>query len=341
MLFLINDYSEGIHEKILERMIETNQAQQVGYSNDEYSKNAAELIKKAVQRDDVDVHFLVGGTQANKVALSSFLKPYEAVISPKLGHIAVHEAGAIEATGHKVIEMPSADAKLTPSQIEECLAHHVSEHMVMPKVVYISNATEMGTVYTKQELEAISATCKKHNLYLYLDGARLAVALTCEKNDMTLPDIANLCDAFYIGGTKNGALLGEALVICNDDLKTNVRYTMKQNGALMAKGRYIGLQFEAFMQDNLYLDIAKHTNEMAKVLKEGIRELGFPFAVEPDSNLIFVILPNHIHEELYKRCYYEIEGKYDDNHTTVRFVTSFVTKRSTIDDFLKLLKELS
>lgn len=341
MIFLMNDYSEGIHPKILEAMVQSNGEQQVGYGKDEHTKNAQVLIKKFIGREDVDVHLLVAGTQTNKVALAAFLKPYEAVISSNLGHIAVHETGAIEATGHKIIEMPSLDAKLTPRLIQEAVDVHMDEHMVLPKVVYLSNATEMGCVYTKKELEEIRKVCDENELYLYLDGARLAVALTCEKNDMTIYDIARLCDAFYLGGTKNGAMIGEALVICNENLKSHMRYFMKQNGALLAKGRFIGIQFEVLMKDGLFLEIAKYTNQMARNLKEGIRKLGLQFIVESDSNLIFVALPNEVHAQLKEHCHYEIEGKFDEEHIRARFVTSFATPKEDVEKFLVILNKLT
>ncbi len=340
MIFLMNDYSEAMHPRVLDALIKSNDEQQVGYGNDEHSINACKLIKEVVGRQDVDVHLLMAGTQTNTVALSAFLRPYEAVIASELGHISVHETGAIESTGHKIIEMPSPDAKLNPELIQKAVDAHTDEHMVLPRVVYISNATETGTVYTKNELEAISKVCKKNNLYLYLDGARLPVALTCEKNDMTIEDIANLCDAFYIGATKNGGMLGEALVICNDNLKPNIRFMIKQRGALMAKGRFLGIQFETLLKDDFYLEIARHTNKMANLLREGIRELGLKFVVESDSNLIFVALPNEVHNELIKHCHYEAEGKYDENHMRARFVTSYATPKEDVLKFLSLLKSL-
>ena len=213
--------------------------------------------------------------------------------------------------------------------------------MVIPKVVYISNATELGTVYTKSELTEISEICKENNLYLYLDGARLSNALTSEKGDLTVEEIANLCDAFYIGGTKNGAMIGEALVICNENLKTYMRYYIKQNGALLAKGRFLGIQFEELMKDDLFLTISKHTNEMARLLTDGFRDLRYKFVAEPESNLIFVILPNEIDAKLSKYCHYEVETAYDENNVEARFVTSWATPKSDVDKFLEILKDLT
>lgn len=340
MLYFMNDYSEGAHPRILEAIVRSNSEQHVGYGMDDHCEKASQLIKKRIGREDVDVHFLVTGTQTNTIAISKFLRPYEAVISTRLGHIAVHEAGSIESTGHKVIEMPSVDGLLRPEQIDEACAAHLDEHMVLPKMVYISDATEMGTIYTKDLLQALRQKCDEHGLYLYLDGARLANALTCKDNDLTIEDIAQLTDAFYIGGTKNGMLFGEALIICNPDLKDYMRYVIKQRGALLAKGRLLGIQFEEMFKDDLYFELSNHTNQMAQLLKDGILELGFSFVTESSTNLIFTILPNSIHEELSKHCYYEAENPYDENNMEARFVTSWATPREDVEKLLELLKKL-
>ncbi len=340
MLYFMNDYSEGAHPRILEALVKTNSEQHVGYGMDEHCEKASDLIKKRIGRDDVDVHFLVTGTQTNTIAISKFLRPYEAVISTRLGHISVHEAGAIESTGHKIIEMPSVDGLLRPEQIDEACAAHLDEHMVFPKMVYISDATEMGTIYTKNQLQALRQKCDEHGLYLYLDGARLGNALTCEDNDLTIEDIAQLTDAFYIGGTKNGMLFGEALIIINPDLKDYMRYVIKQRGALLAKGRLLGIQFEEMFKDDLYFELSKHTNQMAQLLKDGIIELGYSFVTESSTNLIFTVLPNNIHEELSKHCYYEAENPYDENNMEARFVTSWATPKEDVEKLLELLKKL-
>lgn len=340
MLFLKNDYSEGMHPKILEALVQTNEKQQIGYGDDEYSLLACDLIKKRIKREDADVYLLTGGTQTNKTALSAFMRPIEAVIATSLGHISVHEAGAIEACGHKVIEMPSIDGKMTTEMIEKAVSSHFPTHMVLPKVVYISNATEMGTIYTKNELSAIKKCCEKHNLYLYIDGARLSTALTCKDNDLTIENIAELCDVFYIGGTKNGAIIGEALVILNDALKENISFYIKQNGALLAKGRLLGLQFTELFKDDLFLEISKHTNEMAEILVNGLEKLEFKFISKPQTNLIFIALPYEIHKELQKYCYYEAENPYDEKHIEARFVTSFATPKKDAEKFLEILAEI-
>ncbi len=340
MLFFMNDYSEGAHEKVLEALIKTNMEQHVGYGVDDITSEAAMLIKEKIKRQDADVHFLVTGTQTNTIAIAHFLRPYESVIATDLGHISVHETGAIEATGHKVIEMESKDGLLTPEMIDRAIAKHADEHWVLPKLVYISNATETGTIYTKAMLEDLRKTCDKYGLYLYLDGARLANALTCGDNDMTIEDVAKLTDAFTIGGTKNGILFGEALIILNSRLKECMRFSIKQRGGLLAKGRLLGVQFKALFENDLYFEIAKHTNETAAFLKNGIVELGYEFVANPSTNLIFVILPNEVHNELSKHCYYEAEHPYDENNMEARFVTSWATPKEDVLELLRLLKEL-
>lgn len=340
MLFFRNDYSEGAHPNILEALSRTNFHQQVGYGLDDYCKEATTLIHKALENEQVDVHFIPAGTLTNLIAISSFLRPYEAVIATKLGHIAVHETGAIEATGHKVIEMPCVDGILTPEMIDAAMAEHLDEHMVKPKLVYISNATEMGTLYTKEMLKALRQKCDAYDLYLYMDGARLATALASGDSDLTLKDITELTDAFYIGGTKMGILFGEALIICNPLLKPYIRYAIKQRGGLLAKGRLLGIQFIELFKDGLIDTLAKHTNQMAILLKEGIKDLGFKLVAEPSTNLIFTILPNKIHEELQTLCQYEAEVPHDAHHIEARFVTSWATKEEDVHQLLALLKTL-
>lgn len=340
MLYFMNDYSEGAHEKVLDALVKTNMQQHVGYGVDDITNEAVMLIKKRINHPEADVHFLVTGTQTNTIAIAHFLRPYEAVIATDLGHVSVHETGAIEATGHKIIEMTSKDGLLTTEMIEAAIAKHADEHWVLPKLVYISNATETGTIYTKAKLEDLRKTCDQYGLYLYLDGARLANALTCEDNDMTIEDIAKLTDAFSIGGTKNGILFGEALVITNNHLKAHMRFSIKQRGALLAKGRLLGVQFKALFEEDLYFEMAKHTNAMAAILKNGILELGYELVTNPSTNLIFTKLPNEIHNELSKLCYYEAEHPYDEHHMEARFVTSWATPEEDVLELLRLLKAL-
>ena len=341
MIFFRNDYSEGAHPKILEALMETNMEQTVGYGEDHYCLEAAQMIKDKIEAPHADVHFLVGGTQTNFTALSSFLRPHEAVISSSRGHICVHETGAIEATGHKIIAMPTLDAKITASQIEEAVSYHCDEHMVKPKVVYITNSTELGTLYSKAELEEISATCKKHNLYFYLDGARLASALTAPDSDVTMKDLVELTDAFYIGGTKNGLLFGEALVLINDKLKEDFRYIIKQKGGLLAKGRLLGIQFKTLFEDDLYHQMGKHANDMAELLRNGIADLGYEFFSKSTTNQIFPVFPNELVLELEKICSFEHEGPVDDKQEAIRFVTSWATPKADVLELLEELKKLS
>lgn len=340
MLFFMNDYSEGAHPKVLDALIKTNMEQHIGYGVDDITNEAVMLIKKKINRPDADVHLLITGTQTNTIAIAHFLRPYEAVIATDLGHISVHETGAIEATGHKIIEMESKNGLLKTDMIDSAILKHADEHWVLPRLVYISNATETGTIYTKSMLEALRNACNKHGLFLYLDGARLANALMCEDSDMTIEDVANLTDAFTIGGTKNGILFGEALVVTNRRLKEHLRFSIKQRGALLAKGRLLGVQFKALFEDDLYFEIAKHTNEMATILKSGILELGYELVTNPSTNLIFTILPNSVHSKLSKYCLYEAEHPYDKNNMVARFVTSWATPEEDVLEFLRLLKEL-
>lgn len=340
MLYFMNDYSEGAHEQVLAALNATNRDQHVGYGMDAITQEATALIKKRIGCPDAEVHFIVTGTQTNTIAIAHFLRPYEAVIATDLGHISVHETGAIEATGHKIIEMVSEDGLLTPEMIDAAILKHADEHWVLPRLVYISNATEMGTIYTRAQLEALRQACDRHGLYLYLDGARLANALTCEENDLTLEAVAELTDAFSIGGTKNGILFGEALVVTNPALKSHLRFSIKQRGALLAKGRLLGVQFKALFENDLYFDLARHTNAMAKILRDGILALGYQLVAHPATNLIFVVLPNDIHAELSKQCYYEAEHPYDDQHMTARFVTAWATPEADVHALLALMQDL-
>jgi threonine aldolase len=333
-----NDYSEGAHPRILKALVESNLEQSEGYGEDIYTIEAIELLKKKIGREDIDIHLFPGGTQTNLTAISAFLRPHEAAIAANTGHILVHETGAIEATGHKIISIEVQDGKLTPSLIKPALEAHTDEHMVKPKLVYISNSTEIGSIYTKDELQQLSSFCRENNLYLYVDGARLGSALSSEDNDVTLPDLGALVDAFYIGGTKNGALIGEALVICRDSFKEDFRFHIKQKGALLAKGRLLGIQFLELFRDDLFFDLAKHANHMAKLLKDGIKEAGYSFLTDSPSNQIFPILPNKIIEVLLQNYSFYIWQKTDEENSAVRLVTSWATKEEVIREFLSELR---
>ncbi|WP_139902590.1 threonine aldolase family protein [Clostridium thermarum] len=336
-----NDYSEGAHPRILQALIESNLEQTDGYGEDCYTAKAVELIKGKIKNKDVDIHFFSGGTQTNLTAISAFLRSHEAVIAANTGHILVHETGAIEATGHKIISMESDNGKLTANLIKAALDAHTDEHMVKPKLVYISNPTEIGSIYKKAELEEISSFCREKNLLLFMDGARLGSALCSEENDLELSDLAALTDAFYIGGTKNGALLGEALVICKPSLKEDFRFHMKQKGALLAKGRILGIQFLELFKDDLYFELAAHANELARQIRKDLTSMGYKFLTHSPSNQIFPILPNIIIEKLQHKYTFYVWSKVDENNSSIRLVTSWATKEEAVLNFIKDLRDLT
>jgi len=336
-----NDYSEGAHPRILEALMTSNLEQEEGYGEDRFSLKAAELLKQKIQRSDIDIHFFSGGTQTNFTAISAFLRPHEAAIAANTGHILVHETGSVEATGHKVIAIPVTDGKLSPGLIREALGFHTDEHMVKPRLVYISNPTEIGSIYNKSELEQINSFCRENKLLLFIDGARLGSALCAAGNDLGLPDLGRLCDAFYIGGTKNGALLGEALVICNDSLKEDFRFHMKQKGTLMAKGRILGIQFLELFRDELYFDLARHANRLADILREGITSMGYGFLTDSPSNQIFPILPDRLIRELEKKYSFYVWSRHNEESSSLRLVTSWATMEEAVVEFLEDLKRLT
>ncbi len=334
MIYFHCDYVEGGHPKILERMVQTNMEQLPGYSTDHYCDTARQLIREACGREDADVHFLVGGTQTNLIAISSILRPYQGVIAAYDGHIACHETGAIEATGHKVLPIPCNEGIITGQQERDHYHSHVTdsmrEHTVQPGMVYVSFPTEMGTLYTKEELTDLSNACHECGIPLYIDGARLGYGLTSPKTDLTLKEIANLCDMFYIGGTKCGALMGEALVILNDKLKDGFRYIIKQHGGLLAKGRLLGLQFETLFTDNLYFDICKHAVEQAMQIRHAFEEKGVEMYTDSYTNQQFVIIRDDWMHKLAEKYTFETWEKYDADHTVIRFCTSWATKDENV-----------
>ena len=335
-----NDYSDGGHPQVLKAITETAQIQTDGYGEDIFCTEAADILKHQMNNQDVDIHFLSGGTITNLVAISAFLRPHEAVISTKEGHIYVHETGSVEATGHKVIPVATADGKLTPEQVEDVAEEHYFEHMVKPRLVYISQPTEMGTLYSMEELHALRETCDRRDLILYTDGARLGSALTAQNGTPGLQDYTQLCDAFYIGGTKNGALFGEALVICRDELKKEFRFHMKQKGALMAKGRSLGIQFKTLFSNNLYFELAARANKLAARLQDGIISAGFDILFHSPTNQIFPIFPEPVIEALEKEYLFYRWEKLEESKSAVRLVTSWATDEAEIDRFIKYLKKL-
>lgn len=334
-----DDYSEGAHIKILEELMKSNTEQYSGYGTDKYTLSAIQKIKKSVENDAVDVHLISGGTQTNLIAISSFLRPHEAVISAHTGHIAVHETGAIEQTGHKVITVESSDGKINIDQIKEVLAFHHDEHLVKPRLIYISNPTEIGTVYYKEELEAIYQFSKENDLLLYADGARLGTALEAKGYNVSYKVMCDYTDAFFIGGTKNGALLGEALIIKNETLKPDFRYLIKQKGALLAKGRVLGIQFDVLFTDQLLNKLARHANELADKLQSGIEELGFSMMVNSPTNQIFPILPNEVIKKLESDFAFHRWQPISQENTAIRLVTSWATEDKAVEYFLSQLSK--
>ncbi len=334
-----NDYSEGAHPNILEALVRSNLNQENGYGYDTHTKNTINYIQEAVQDKNASVYLLSGGTQTNLIAISSFLRPYEACIAAHTGHIAVHETGAIEATGHKIYTVHSDDGKLRCSDIENTLNIHHDEHMVAPKLVYISNPTELGTVYTKQELEALRNICDTHDLILYCDGARLGTVICQAQFDLTLSDMYQLTDAFFIGGTKNGALLGEILVIRNNTLKKGMQYNIKQRGALLAKGRVLGIQFEELFRDGLYVHLAKNAMRHARVLSIGFHAFGYKFLVAPQTNQIFPIIENELIEVLQNNFDFYIWEKVNATHSAIRLVTSWATTDDAVTALIDAIEK--
>ena len=335
-----NDYSEGAHPDILKRLLDMNQCQNVGYGEDALCEKAKRMLKEKLQCEDCDIHFLVGGTQANLTVIAAALRPYEAVIAVDSGHINVHETGAVEATGHKVLIAESADGKITPEGIRKAVHLHEDEHMVKPAMVYISNATEIGTIYHREELTQIAAVCREYGLYLFMDGARMGAALAAEDNDISFADLCAYCDVFYLGGTKNGALFGEAVVIVNDALKKDFRYMIKQRGGMLAKGWLLGVQFAALFEGNRYIEIAAHANRMAQKLQNALEACNLPFFIKTTTNQIFPILPNMLIEELQKEYAFQVWEAMDETHTAMRFVTSWATEEKEVDRFIEFINAL-
>lgn len=344
MIRFNSDYTEGCHPAILERLAATNMEQTAGYGGDEYCAMAADEIRKAANAPTAAVHFLVGGTQTNVTVISAALRPYQGVITASTGHINVHETGALEACGHKCLNIETADGKLTAKQIADYVDAHYNEdgpeHMVQPKMVYISNSTEVGTIYKKAELEEIYQVCKKRGVFLFLDGARLGYALACSENDMTLEDIAKNTDVFYIGGTKVGAMFGEAVVITNELLKQDFRYSIKQHGAMLAKGRMLGIQFLTLFEENRYFEISAHASRLAEKLKQELINMGVRFSINSPSNQQFPILPDSVIEQLQKKYAFEYQGKADATHSVVRFCTCWATKEENVNQLIADIREL-
>ena len=338
------DYLEGAHPAILERLAETNFDQTDGYGMDPYCESARTKIKAACNQPEADVHFLVGGTQANFTVISSILRPHQGVVSACTGHINVHETGAIEATGHKVLPLPSEDGKITAAQVREVYDAHwndeTHEHIVQPGMVYISHPTENGTLYSKDELKALYETCAELELPLFLDGARMGYGIMSASATLTLEDIANYTDVFYIGGTKVGALFGEAVVITKPALKKDFRYLIKQHGGMLAKGRLLGIQFDVLFTDGLYFEIAKYADDLALQLKEAFVKKGYALRYDSYTNQQFPILPNEHVEKLKEKYVFSFWEKVDDTHSAVRFCTSWATKAENVEELIRDVEAL-
>ena len=341
MLYFASDYMEGAHEKVLQRLIETNMEHLSGYGTDKYCESAKAKIKALCGMDSVDVYFLTGGTQTNSIVIDALLKPYEGVVCADNGHIYTHEAGAIEFTGHKVLALQGDCGKLKAetlkSYLENFYADDNHEHTVFPGMVYISHPTEYGTLYTKAELEALSNVCRQYEIPLYLDGARLGYGLMSKNTDVTIKDVAALCDVFYIGGTKVGALCGEAVVFTKNNMPKHFMTIVKQRGALLAKGRLLGVQFDALFTNDLYFEISKHANEMAEILKQGLMEKGYCFFIDSYTNQQFIVLENSKMEALKQDVAFSFWEKYDDAHTVIRFATSWATSEEDVRALIDLL----
>ena len=344
MIYFNNDYAEGCQEAVLQALIRTNLEQTPGYGEDAYCAAAEDKIRKLCGREELAVHFLVGGTQANMTVIAAALRPHQAALCAVSGHINGHETGAVEATGHKILTVPSADGKITAAQVAQVVDSHYSdasfEHMAQPKLVYISNPTELGTLYTLAELEELSKACHSRGLYLFLDGARLGYGLAARGNDVTLPDIARLCDVFYIGGTKVGALFGEAVAFSNLELARDFRYLIKQHGGMLAKGRLLGVQFDTLMTDDLYFDIAARADRQADRIRQTLDSLGVSYLVPGVTNQIFPILSDGVLAELAKTYVFTEQQRIDENSRAIRICTSWATKEENVDRLCRDLTAL-
>jgi len=337
MIFLKNDYSLGAHPKVLQALTDTNMTLTDGYGIDPFCDGAADMIREMIDCPEAYVQFLTAGTQTNQTALAAFLRPHHSVISPSTGHVCVHETGAIEATGHKINHVPTTDGKLRPEDIDAVMAEHEDEHYVKPAIIYISNSTETGLIYTKAELIALREKCLEYGLLTYIDGARLAMAMTAPENDLKLEDLPKLCDAFYIGGTKCGAMFGEALVIVKKELQEDIRWLVKQRGGMIAKGRLLGVQFQALLKDGFYFELGAHANRLAKKLADGIAAKGYEFAISPQTNMLFPLFTKEKVEELKENVMFEGWQYPSETHAAIRLVTSWGTTEEEVDAFLELI----
>ncbi|MEG0283857.1 MAG: beta-eliminating lyase-related protein [Erysipelotrichales bacterium] len=340
MYSFVCDYGEGAHPQILKAMVSANLVQTDGYGEDQFCDKARSLIKQHLNNNNVDIYFVSGGTQANIISISSSLKQYEAIIAAESAHISTSETGAIEATGHKVIELPTNDGKINAQQVADIMEMHLGDvHNVLPKAVFISNSTEIGTIYSKEELLAIRETCNRYGLYMYLDGARLGTALVSANNNLSMSDLCDIFDIFYIGGTKNGAWLGEAIVVVNDNLKPNFRYNIKQKGALFAKGKLLGIQFIELFEQDLYFKLAQHSTNMGIHIRNAFISNGYQMFSDSYTNQQFVVIPNEMLAKFDEKYRTTIWCPYDENSTVVRFVTSWATNKEMVAQLVEDIKK--
>ena len=341
MLSFLSDYTEGAHPKLMQRLSETNMVTVPGYGEDKYCLASKEKIKKFCGRDDLQIQYLTGGTQTNLIVISTMLKRYEAVMAAETGHINVHEAGAVEYTGHKVLTLPSREGKVDADDLKKYLERFYGdgthEHMSCPGMLYISHPTELGTLYSRDELTKLSRVCRSYDIPLYMDGARLGYALVSDGTDVSIEDICRLCDVFYIGGTKVGALCGEAVVFTRNNMPKGFTTMTKQQGAMLAKGRLLGVQFDALFTDNLYLEISRQAIKTAMRLKEAFIAKGYTLYADSPTNQQFVIMSPEQYEKLSKKAAFEVWERIDSRHIAVRFVTSWATKDEDADELISYL----
>lgn len=339
MIRFNNDYNHGAHNSIIQALQEINESSYAGYGDDEWCQKGADEIRKYLGTADVDIHFMVGGTPANITVITAALRPYESVICALNGHINYHEAGSIEHTGHKILSLPAKEGKLTAETIKQTASHYYdhgeAEFLTAPKLVFLSSPSEYGTVYSQKELLEIRKVCDQYHMYLYIDGARLGYWLSCSRCDVTLEDLARIADVFYIGGTKCGALFGEALVIVHKDLRDHFRTYMKQSGGILAKGWLLGVQFYTLFKDGLYFKLAKYANKLAAKLKQGFINASIPLYMDSPTNQIFVVITNELAEKLAKNFIYEFDHIVDEEHVCVRFCTSWSSSEDDIDQLIK------
>lgn len=343
MIYFRSDYSQGAHPKVMDALLRTNLEHTDGYGLDAHCRNAEKIIQDLTGPGDCQVHMMVGGTPCNVTFMAAALQPYEAVVAPRSGHVYSHETGAVEATGHRVLALEGVNGKLTPQLIDLAFEEYEDEHTPLPRLAYISQPTETGSVYSREEMRALSEKCRERNMLLYVDGARLGAALTCRANDLPITELAQLCDAFYIGGTKNGALFGEALVIRDKTINEHFRWMMKRQCGLLAKGRLIGVQFEALLEggvDSIYFKMASHANKMAERLREGLAHMGIAFYGDSQTNQVFPILPITIVQELEKEFFFYRWAPEKNGMLPIRLVTGWGTKEQEVEAFLAAMGRL-